>query len=109
MKTFPIICHQGRWYELYRDKPTNQGFLGPFCSEVHATDVDVTPREEPVDKPEPDDSDEEDELESALRHTLVTIDPMSPGSPHREGQEPWAPLVTPTRQYSTPTSAFTQQ
>ena len=109
VKTFPIVCHQGWWYELYRDRQTNRGFLGPFCSKVHASDVEVTPREGPADDSESNNTKEEDEPEPTLHHASVVIDPASPGSPHREGQEPWAPLVTPTRQYSTPTSAFTQQ
>ncbi len=88
IKVFPIVCHQGRWYELYRDKQTNQGFLGPFRSEVHATDVEVTPREESEDEPEPDNTDEEAEPEDTLRHTQITLDPTSLGSPHREGREP---------------------
>ena len=85
VKTFPIVRHQGRWYELYRDKKTNRGFLGPFHSKVHATDIEVTPREAPADDLESDDSDEEDEPECTLRHTSITLDSTSPGSPHREG------------------------
>src|SRR6266851_6283705 len=109
VKTFLIVCHQGQWYELYRDQQTNRGFLGPFHSEVHASDVEVTPREESADESEPNDTDEEEEPESALHHTSITIDPASPGSPYREGQEPWAPLITPTRQHSTPTTTAPQQ
>jgi len=48
LKTFPIVHHQGWWYELYRDKKTNWAFLGPFHSEVHATDIKVTPVEGPA-------------------------------------------------------------
>ncbi len=50
VKTFPIVRHQGRWYELYRDRQTNRGFLGPFRSEVHTTDTEVTPREGSADE-----------------------------------------------------------
>ena len=85
MKTFPIIRHQGWWYELYRDRQTNQGFLGPFRSEVHATDVEVTPREGSADEQEQDDTEDDNEPEPTLCHTLVVIDPTGPGSPHREG------------------------
>jgi len=88
VKTFLIVHHQGRWYELYRDRQTNQGFLGPFRSEVHATDVEVTPREDSKDEPEQDDTDEDDEPEPTLRHASVVIDPTGLGSPHREGREP---------------------
>ncbi len=88
VKTFPIVCHQGWWYELYRDRQTNQGFLGPFCSKVHATDIEVAPREGSADEQEQDETEDDDEPEPTLRHTSVVIDPTGPGSPHREGQEP---------------------
>ena len=109
VKTFPIVCHQGWWYELYRDRQTNRGFLGPFRSEVHATDIEVTPRDGSADEQEQDETDDNDEPETALRHTSVAIDPTGPGSPHREGQKPWAPLITPTRPYSTFTPTITTQ
>ena len=112
LKNFPIVCHQGRWYELYHDKKTNQPFLGPFHSEVHATDVKVTPTEESADnqdKSEPEE-DDEPEADKGLRHTSVVIDPTGLGSPHRESREPWAHLVTLMRQYSiTPLVSTKQQ
>ena len=85
VKTFPIVRHQGRWYELYRDRQTNQGFLGPFRSEVHAIDIEVTPREGSADEQEQSETEDDDKPEPALRYTLVVIDPTGPGSPHREG------------------------
>ena len=110
VKTFLIVCHQGQWYELYRDQQTNRGFLGPFHSEVHATDVEVTPREESADEQEQNDTEDEDEPEPASHHTSAVIDLTGPGSPYREGREPWAPLITPTRQFSTATPfIMTQQ
>src|SRR6266851_9113748 len=61
VKTFLIVRHQGRWYELYRNKQTNQGFLGPFCSEVHVTDIEVNPREGSADEQEHDETEDNDE------------------------------------------------
>jgi hypothetical protein len=90
LKNFPIVCHQGRWYELYRTKDTNTPFLGPFQPEVHATDLQIDPVEEKAgseDDPETETEDEpaqQDDLQSAS----VVIDPEGPGSPHREDQEP---------------------
>jgi hypothetical protein len=46
LKNFPVVRHQGRWYELYRTKDTNAPFLGPFRPKVHATDLLVDPIEE---------------------------------------------------------------
>src|SRR6266851_5637932 len=104
LKTFPIVRHQGQWYELYCNKKTNQPFLGPFHSEVHTTNIEVTPEEEPADNQDKSKLEDEDrpKISKSLCHTLVIIDPTGPGSPHRENREPWAPLVTPTRQHSTP-------
>jgi len=82
VKTFPIVRHQGRWYELYRDRQTNQGFLGPFRSKVHATDVEVTPREDSADEQEQNDTEDEDEPEPTNRHTSAVIDLTGLGSPH---------------------------
>jgi len=85
LKNFPIVCHQGRWYELYCDKKTNRPFLGLFHSEVHATNIEVVPTEEPVDDQDESEPEEDDEMRGEdLHHTLVTIDPTGPGSPHRE-------------------------
>src|SRR6266851_5992941 len=81
LKNFPIVHHQGWWYELYRNKKTNQPFLGPFRSEVYATNVEVTLTEESVDnqnKSEPEE-DDEPEMNEGLHHTLVVIDPTGPG------------------------------
>ena len=86
LKNFPIVCHQGQWYKLYRDKKTNQPFLGPFHSKVHATDTEVTPTEgsaDDQDKSEPEE-DDEPEVDKGLCYTSVVIDPTGPGSPHRE-------------------------
>ncbi len=97
LKNFPIVCHQGWWYKLYHDKKTNQPFLGPFHSEVHATDTKVILVEETVDQQdesEPEDKDKPKASEG-LCHTSVIIDPMGLGSPHRENREPWVPLITP--------------
>ncbi len=86
VKTFPIVCHQGRWYKLYCNKKTNQAFLGPFHSEVHATDVEVVPTEgsaDDQDKAETED-DNKPEASKDLHSTSVTINPTGPGAPHRE-------------------------
>ena len=61
LKNFPIVRHQGRWYELYRTKDMNAPFLGPFRTEEHATDLQVDPVEEKAgseDEPETDTEDE---------------------------------------------------
>ncbi len=67
------------------------------------------PREDSADEQEQNDTKDEDEPEPASCLTSAVIDPTGPGSPHREGREPWAPLVTPTRQFSTITPLITTQ
>jgi len=103
LKTFPIMCHQGWWYKLYRDRKNNRPYLGPFRSKVHATNVEVTPTEESADNQGESKADEDDEPEAdeGIHHTSVVIDPTGPGSPYREDREPWAPLITPMRQHIT--------
>ena len=90
MKTFPIVRHQGQWYELYHDKKTNQAFLGPFHSEVHATDIEVVPTEESADNQDKSKTEEDDELEANedIRSTQIAIDPTGLGAPHWEYREP---------------------
>jgi hypothetical protein len=86
LKNFPIVRHQGRWYELYRTKDTNAPFLGPFQPEVHATDLQVDLVEEKTgseDDPETETEDEPTQQDN-LQSTSVVIDPEGPGSPHRE-------------------------
>src|SRR6266851_4642406 len=110
LKNFPIVRHQGWWYELYCNRQTNRAFLGPFCSEVHATDTEVEPiKGSTEDQVEEETEDNEPSTGKGLHHTSVAINPTGPGSPHREIREPWAPLVTPTRQYSTSTLTSTKQ
>src|SRR5216683_1157770 len=98
VKTFPIVHHQGWWYELYQDKKTNQAFLGPFQSEVHATDVEVIPTEGSVDDQDKSETDEDNkpEADQGIRCTSININPAGPVAPHSEHREPWAPLITPT-------------
>ena len=84
LKNFPIVRHQGRWYKLYHNRQTNRGFLGLFRSEVHVTDVEVTPKEGSADEQDDPDIEEDDEPEPVLCHTSVSIDPTGLGSPHRE-------------------------
>ena len=67
------------------------------------------PREDSADEQEQNNTKDEDEPEPTDRHTSVVIDPTGPGSPYREGREPWAPLITLTRQFSTATPFIATQ
>ena len=111
LKNFPIVRHQGCWYELYRTKDTNTPFLGPFRPKVHATDLQVDLTEEPTGNEDDPESETEDELtqQNNLQNASVVIDPEGPESPHQEDREPWAPLVTPIGQYSTFVTVLSQQ
>ena len=95
---------------LYRTKETNAPFLGPFQPEVHATNLQLDPTEEPAGNEDNPESETEDEptQQDDIRNTLVVINPEGSGSPHREERELWAPLVTPTGQYSTFTTVLSQ-
>ena len=62
LKNFPIVYHQGHWYELYRTKDTNAPFLGPFRPEVHATNLQVDPTEEKTGSKDNPETETEDEL-----------------------------------------------
>ena len=86
-------------------------FLGPFRPEVHATDLQVDLTEELTGNEDDLESETEDKptQQNDLQNTSVIIDPEGPGSPHREDQELWAPLVTPTGQYSTFATVLLQQ
>jgi hypothetical protein len=86
LKNFPVVCHQGRWYELYRTKDTNAPFLGPFRTEVHATDLQEDLVEEKTGSEDEPETKTEDKpvKQDNLRSASVIIDPEGPGSPHRE-------------------------
>ena len=84
LKNFPVVCHQGCWYELYRTKDTNAPFLGPFRPEVHATDLQVDLVEEKTGSEDDPETETEDKpaQQDDLQSTSVIIDPEGPGSPH---------------------------
>jgi hypothetical protein len=49
-RNIPVVCHQGWWHELYRDKSDNRPFLGPFRSEIHASDQVYQLTDEPAEE-----------------------------------------------------------
>src|SRR5216683_780009 len=107
---FAVIWYNGQWHKCYSEVKTYKPFLGPIQIEVHVTDV---AEENQPDKPTAEESMTEDEQEpnTTFRYAPATIDTSGPGSAHREDQEPWIPLITPTTDTSnhSPFSSTKQQ
>src|SRR6266851_5316326 len=92
---FAVIWYNNQWHECYSEAKTYQPFLGPIRVEVHATDVVV---EIQSDEPTAEESTTDDERESDMtfQYTPANIKISGPGSTHREDQQQWTPLITPT-------------
>src|SRR5712671_5552992 len=107
---YTVVWHNGNWHKCYSEARTYRPFLGPIRTEVHTTNI--TEESQP-DEPTIKDSaiNDDEELNMSIRNTLATIKASGPGSSHREDQEPWAPLITPTitnPSYSSPLSTMKQ-
>ncbi len=93
--TFAVVWYNHQWHECYSEARTYKPFLGPIRAEVHATDVieEAQPKEPMIKESTTDDK---RELDTTFRYTPATIALSRLGSTHREEQEPWVPLITPT-------------
>ncbi len=92
---YAVVWYNGQWHKCYSEARTYRPFLGPIRTEVHTSDV---AEESQPDEPATEDSATKDEreLDTSIQNAPATIKVSSPGSTHREDQEPWAPLITPT-------------